>query len=123
MQAENNRSHALLLRRLMNNSSGAAIALMSLLHHERTLGEPIGEEVERCLTMLDTLGICGDNLCVLWFDICRHDVSEMSLLLRACHEGYDDVSHDTIWRAITCHQQGGAAPFGESQLVLEVPGL
>lgn len=121
-QLELDGSRAPLLRRLMNNSSGAAIALMNLLLCGRRLGEPVGEEMERCLTTLDTLGICGDDLCVFWFDVCRHDADEMSTLLRPCREKYNGESCDAIWQAITCFRKGGAAPFGELQLVSEVPG-
>jgi hypothetical protein len=123
LQSESNQNHAPLLRRLMNNSSGAAIALMGLLHHKRNLGDPIGEEIEQCLMMLDTLGICGDDLCTLWFDICHHDVAEVTSFLRACHEEYCGVSYGMIRQAITCCRQGIVAPLGEQQLVLEVPGL
>lgn len=122
-QTENSGSRTPLLRRLMDNSSGAAIALMGLLLHGRTFGEPIGEEMERCLTTLDILCIRGDDLCAFWFDVCHHNADEVFSLLRACRDEYDGVSRDAIWQAITCARQGRAVPFGGSQLVLETPGL
>ena len=121
-QSEVDQSRVPLLRRLMNNNSGAAIALMDLLHCGRRFGEPVSEEVEWCLTMLDTLGICGDNLDIFWGDVCCRSLEEMSLLLRACHEGCNGVSRDTIGRAIACCRQE-TATFGELQSVSEVPGL
>lgn len=81
----------------------------------------MGEETELCLTMLDELGIYGADLYVFWCDVCRHSIDEMCALLRACHEGCDGVSCDTIWRAITCSRQE-AVPLGGLQLVSE-PGL
>lgn len=112
-QPEIYRSYAPLLRRLMDNYSGAAaIALIDLFHCGRRLGEPVSEEVEWCLTMLDTLDIRGDDLYVLWCDVCRHSVDEMSSLLRACHEGCNGVSCDTIRQAIACCKQGAAPPGG-----------
>lgn len=122
-QPELDGSRAHLLRRLTNNSSGAAIALMGLLLCGRRIGEPVGEEMERCLTTLDILGICGDDLSTFWFDVCRHDVDEMFSCLRACHKKHNGESRDALWQAITCFRQGGAAPLGELQLVSEVPGL
>lgn len=120
-QPEVDQGHALLLRRLMNDNSSAAIVLLDLLCCKRRLGEPVGKETELCLTMLDELGIYGVDLYVFWCDVCRHSIDEMSALLRACHEGCDGVSCDTIWRAITCYKQGTAS-LGELQLVSE-PGL
>jgi hypothetical protein len=93
----------------MNDNSGAAIVLFDLLHCGRRFGEPVGEEVEWCLATLDTLGICGDDLNVLWCDVCRNSIDEMFSLLRACHEGCDGVSRDTIWQAITCYKQAAAS--------------
>ena len=121
-QPQANRSHAPLLGRLMAGNSSAAIVLLDLLHCRRRFGEPVGEEIELCLTMLDELGICGTDLYVFWCDVCRQNVDEMSLLLRACQEGCNGVSCDTIWQAITCCKQEAASP-GELQLVSEVPGL
>lgn len=123
LRSESSQNHTLVLRRLMKGSSGGAIALMGLLRHKRNLGDPVGEEVELCLTMLDALDICGDDLCTFWFDICHHDVATMVLLLRACYGEYGGVRYNTIRQAITCCRQGIVASFGAQQLVLEVPGL
>lgn len=119
---EIDRSHAPLVRRLTNDDPGAAIVLIDLLRRGRKLGAPVSSDTAWCLKMLDTLGICGADLYILWGDVCCRRVEEMSLLLRACHEGRDGVSRDTILQAIAYCTQG-AASQGRVQSVSEVSSL
>jgi hypothetical protein len=116
------RSHAPLVCRLANDNSGAAIALIDLLRRGRKLGAPVSSDTAWCLKMLDTLGIYGADLYTLWGDVCCRSVDQMCLLLRACHEGSDGVSRETIMQAIACCNQS-AAYQGRVQSVSEVPGL
>lgn len=115
-------SHAPLVQRLSNNNSGAAIALIDLLRRGRKFGVPVSSDTAWCLKMLDTLGIYGADLHTLWGDVCRCSADEMIMLLRACHDGCDGVSRDTIMEAITCCTQG-AATHGSLRSVSEIPVL
>lgn len=117
-QPDIGQSRAHLMHRLVDSNPGAAMALIDLLHCGRRFGEPVSEEVNWCLTMLDALSICGTDLDVFWGDVCCHSVDEMFSLLRACHEGRGGVSCNTIRQAIAC-----CNPFRELQLASEVSGL
>lgn len=121
-QPDIDRSYAPLVRKLIDHDSGAAIALFDLLRYGRKFGVPVGSDTAWCLTMLDTLGICGANLHVLWGDVCHCSAEEMLSLLRACHEGGCGVSRDSITLAIECCNQAAVPPRG-LQLISEVPGL
>lgn len=122
MQSDTGQSYAPLVRKLIDHDSGAAIALFDLLRCGRKFGASVGDDAAWCLTMLDTLGICGANLHVLWGDVCHCSAEEMLSLLRACHEGRCGVSRDTITFAIECCNQG-AAPPRELRPVSVLPGL
>jgi hypothetical protein len=96
------RSYASMVRKLMDDDSGAAIALIDLLSRGRRIGAPVSDDSAWCLTMLDSFGICGANLYVFWSRVCDHSTEQMVTLLRACHEGCNGVSQYTIMQAIDC---------------------
>lgn len=121
-QPDIDQSYTPLVRKLIDHDSGAAIALFDLLRRGRKFGAPVGDDAAWCLTMLDTLGICGANLHVLWGSVCHCSTEEMLSLLRACHEGRCGVSRDTIAFAIECCNQGAAHPR-ELRLASVLPGL
>jgi hypothetical protein len=101
-QLEIDLSYAPMVRKLMDDHSGAAIALIDLLSRGRRIGAPVGDDAAWCLMMLDAFGIHGANLYVFWNDICKHSAERMFKLLRACDEGCNGVSQDAIIQAIAC---------------------
>lgn len=99
---EIDQTHVPMVRKLMNDNSGAAIVLINLLSRGRRIGTPVGDEAVWCLTMLDSFGIYGADLHVFWADVCGCNTEQMFAVLRACDEGCNGVSRDTILQAITC---------------------
>lgn len=100
------RTHAPMVRKLMNDNSGAAIVLIELLSRGRRLGTPVSEEAAWCLTTLDSLGIYGADLHVFWVNVCDYSIERMCTVLRACDEEHNDTSRNNITQAIACCNQG-----------------
>lgn len=100
------RTHAPVVRKLMNDNSGAAIVLIELLSRGRGFGTPVGEEAAWCLTTLDSLGIYGADLHIFWVNVCDYSIERMRTVLRACDEGHNDMNRNSIMQAIACCSQG-----------------
>lgn len=114
-------SHLPLVQKLRANHPGAAMALMSLLRLRRRLNEPIDADALWCLGALDTLGICGSELCEFWCS-CDQSAERMIQILRACPEGCYGLGYDGIRRAIASESQAASALINH-ELVSAVPGL
>lgn len=105
-----------MVRKLMDDHTGAAIALIDLLKHGRKVGVPVGDDAAWCLMMLDAFGIYGANLYVFWNDVCEHSAEQMFKLLKACDEGCNGVSQDTVMQVIACCTRD--TPLIKSQLLV-----
>lgn len=102
---EIDRTHAPIVRKVMNDNSGAAVVLINLLSRGRRIGAPVSDEAVWCLTMLDSFGIYGADLHVFWADVCGCNIELMLTVLRACNDECNGVNRDTVIQAIACCNQ------------------
>ncbi|MNL18929.1 hypothetical protein D3C87_1401020 [compost metagenome] len=121
-QLELDRSYAPLVQKLIDHDSGAALVIIDLLRTGRKIGAPVGDNAAWCLKTLDTLGVHGPDLYVLWGSLCDHSADQMVKVLRACCEQRCGLSCDLLTQAIACCNQGGTLDR-RLQMILKVPGL
>lgn len=80
--------------KLSDENLGAAICLMEVVKNARQIDPDSAMGEYGSLLLLDTFGIYGSNIHVLFTDICDKDVVKFIAVLRACQLGY--ISRDIL---------------------------
>ena len=78
--------HLPLVEKLRDNHPGATMAILDLLRYRRRICDPLDVDALWCLGALDTLNICGSDLCGLWCS-CGQSAEQMIQFLKACCDG------------------------------------
>ena len=121
VQPEIDLSHLPLVEKLRANHPGATMAILDLLRYRRRICEPLDADAKWCLGALDTLNICGSDLCGLWCS-CNQSAEQMIQFLKACRDGNYGFGRDALLQAVVRGNQAAVASTGR-QLVSVIPGL
>jgi hypothetical protein len=113
--------HLPLVEKLRANHPGATMAILDLLRYRRRICEPLDVDTLWCLGALDTLNICGSDLCGLWCG-CGQSAERMIQFLKACCDGRCGFGRDAILQVIARSSQELVA-LQRRQLISVVPGL
>jgi hypothetical protein len=97
------------------------MAILDLLRYRRRICEPLDVDTLWCLGALDTLNICGSDLCGLWCG-CGQSAERMIQFLKACCDGRCGFGRDAILQVIARSSQELVA-LQRRQLISVVPGL
>jgi hypothetical protein len=107
-----------MVTKMSDGNPGAITAMMEIMKINKTVDpDSFLGEIGSILS-LDSMGIYGTDIYVLWSDICERDTVSMISVLRACQMGF--ISEDVIKDASGRQDRSGVEMIDRNDLYKKV---